>query len=295
MSEDAWILFNAHPARDRRQLNALLKAFGSPEKILGLSVSKLKSVPGVSTEFARTLLRQPQTFNLAAEKDLITQRGVHLLPISHPDYPANLKTIAEPPPLLYVTGNVIPEDRFAVAVVGSRKNTSYGRKVCFEIAGNLAKNGITVVSGLAYGIDSLAHQAALSADGRTIAVLGNGLALCYPPENEFIMREVARHGAVLSEYPMETPPLGKNFPERNGLIAGLAVGVLVVEASKRSGSLITARAALEENRSVYAVPGNIFKYAYQGTNALIRQGAQPVRSAEDILEDLSLVLRGMMK
>ena len=295
MSEDAWILFNAHPNRDRRILNKLLKIFGSPDKILGLSTTSLARIPGVTNQFAKDLLKQQETFNLKAEKELMSKRGVRFIPITHPGYPTNLKTIASPPPALYIKGEVLPEDRFALAVVGSRRNTPYGKKASREIVSKLSKSGLSIVSGLARGIDALAHRFALDSKGRTLAILGNGLATCYPPENENLLQEISTQGAVCTEYPMKTPPKRKNFPERNGLIAGMSLGVLVVEATIRSGSLITARAALEENRSIYAVPGNMFKYSHQGTNALIREGAQMVRSAEDILEDLSYILRGMMK
>ncbi|MBN1903283.1 DNA-processing protein DprA [Candidatus Sumerlaeota bacterium] len=295
MSLDSWILFNAHPERDRRLLNALLKRFGAPEGILGATVHQLSHVPGVSEKFAQNLLLQEKQFPLPLEKETIEKDGIRLIPITHPEYPLNLKNMASPPPLLYTKGTLIPEDRYSVGVVGSRQNTSYGRRICEEIVGDLAKKGITIVSGMARGIDSLAHHFAIKNAGRTLAVLGNGLSLCYPPENKELLEQIISHGAAISEYPMTTYPVKKNFPERNEIIAGLSLGVLVVEANQKSGSLITARAALEENRSVYAVPGNIFKNAYRGTNDLIRQGAQMVRSADDIMEDLSLSMYGMLQ
>jgi DNA processing protein len=295
VSLDSWILFNAHPDRDRRLLNALLNAFGAPDSILGASIRNLSRIPGVSEKFAQTLLLQKERFPLQREKEMIDQHGIHLIPVTHPEYPLNLKTMAAPPPLLYTKGNLVPGDRFSIGVVGSRQNSSYGRRICEEIVGELAKKGITIVSGMARGVDSLAHLFAMKNAGRTFAVLGNGLSACYPPENKDLMEQIASQGAVISEYPMATRPEKKNFPERNGIIAGFSLGVLVVEANQRSGSLITAHAALEENRSVYAVPGNIFKKTCQGTNDLIRQGAQIVRSADDIIEDLSLVMQGMMR
>jgi len=292
---DAWIFFNSHPERDRRALNALIKAFGSPETILGLSVKDLTRVPRITPQFAKILLAQPENFDIKKEKELISRYQAHILPITHPQYPRLLKSIAAPPPLIYARGNLFPEDRFSLAVVGSRRNSGYGIKTCRKIVDKLAKSGITIVSGMARGIDTLAHEFALSSGGRTIAVLGNGLAFCYPPENKNLMHHILENGAIISEYAMNTSPLRKNFPERNGIIAGLSLGVLVVEAAERSGSLITARAALEENRCVYAVPGDIFKKTCEGTNELIRQGAHPVRSADDILEDLSYILTGMIK
>lgn len=295
MSLDTWILFNAHPDRNRRLLNALLKALGAPDRILGTSINLLTRVPGVTENFAQTLLHQTERFPLEKEKEIIAQYGIRLIPITHPDYPQNLKALSTPPPLLYTKGTLVPEDRFTIGVVGSRRNSSYGRRICEEIVSELAKKGITIASGMARGVDSLAHLFAIKNGGRTLAVLGNGLSICYPPENKDLMEQIATQGAVISEYPMGTQPFRKNFPERNEIIAGLSLGVLVVEANQRSGSLITAQAALEENRSVYAVPGNIFEKTSQGTNDLIRQGAQIVRSADDIIEDLSLIMHGMIR
>lgn len=295
MSLDAWIFLNATPERNRRILYALVKAFGTPERILGLSSHELTRVQGVTQHFAGLLLNQPKVFDIQKEKDSISRQGATLLPITHPDYPKNLKNISDPPPLLYMRGTLIPGDEFSIAVVGSRMNSSYGEKSCRAIVEKLAKSGITITSGMARGIDTLAHTYALGCGGRTIAVLGNGLDICYPLENAGLMEQIAQQGAVLSEYPMSTPAQAKNFPERNAVIAGLSLGVVVIEAAEKSGSLITARAGLEENRAVYAVPGNIFDTTCQGTNALIHQGAQLVRSGEDILEDLSLMLRGMIQ
>lgn len=295
VSLDAWILFNAHPERNRRIFHNLLTAFDSPERILGLTLKELTQVQGVTTRFAELLLKQPETFDLEAEQEKIVKHGIRMIPFTHPDYPKNLKNISDPPLLLYLTGTLIPEDRFSIAVVGSRRNSTYGENCCRAIVNTLAKSGFTITSGMARGIDTLAHKCALRCKGRTIAVLGNGLDVCYPRENKELMKQIPLSGALLSEYPMTTPPREKNFPERNSVIAGLSLGVLVVEAAEKSGSLITARAGLEENRSVYAVPGNIFQKTCQGTNALLRQGAQLVRSGEDILEDLSFIIKGMIQ
>ena len=295
MSIDAWLFFNSTPERNRRILYSLLKAFGTPDRILGLTVNELTRIQGVTPHFAGLLLKQPEVFDIQAEKDSIARNKAILLPITHPDYPKNLRTISDPPILLYLKGALISEDEFGIAVVGSRLNSFYGKTACRTIVEKLAKSGITITSGMARGIDTLAHTYALGFGGRTIAVLGNGLDICYPDENAELMEQIAQKGAVLSEYPMNTPPQAKNFPERNAVIAGLSLGVVVIEAAEKSGSLITARAGLEENRAVYAVPGDIFEPSAQGTNALIREGAQLVRSGEDILEDLSLMLQGMIQ
>jgi len=294
VSEDAWILLNSHPDRNRRTLNTLLNIFHSPEKILGANEAELVRIPGVNRAFARTLLEMPGHFPLWEEKERMAETGARLITVRDPGYPSNLGSMASPPPLLYVIGDFIQEDRFSIAVIGSRRSTEYGRRICRRISGGLAENGITIVSGMARGIDTKAHESALRAGGRSIAVLGSGLSRCYPPENKTLMADLSQNGAVLSEYCMTMEPRKTNFPERNGIIAGLSLGVLIVEASRRSGSLITARAALEENRSVYAVPGDVFHENSEGTNALIRDGAQSVTCAGDILEDLKLVIRGMM-
>lgn len=286
MSLDAWILVNAHPKRNRRIINQLLFRFKTAENILGKSSSQLCSVPGVSTEFANLLLDQPEKFDLRHEKELIEKFNVNLLLRGDPAYPSNLENMDSPPPLLYIRGEVDEFAANAVSIIGSRENSSYGANVCNKIASDIAYAGFTVVSGLARGIDTIAHESALKAGGNTIAVLGNGQSRYYPPENELLQNQIAKIGAVITEYPMEWPPRRKHFPERNGLIAGLSLGVCVIEARKKSGSLITARAALEENRSVYAVPGNIFAHSSEGTNSLIRDGAQLVRCADDILEDI---------
>jgi DNA processing protein len=292
---DAWIILNAIPHRNRRVINTLLNVFGSPENVLGSSHSQISKVPGLNNKQAGQIILHAEEFDISLEKYLINKHGLSIFPVTHEKYPANLLQMDNPPPLLYVKGELIDEDCYAVAVIGSRRNTLYGKKACELITRNLATSGISIISGLARGIDTIAHKITLQSSGRTIAVLGNGLAQCYPPENRQLMESISENGAVITEYSMDTSPRKKHFPERNGIIAGMSAGVLVIEATMKSGSLITARAALEENRSVYAVPGNIFKYNYEGTNALIRQGAQPVRSAEDILDDLSLVLKGMMR
>lgn len=295
MAKDSWIIFNAHPHRNRRLLNILLRTFGAPDVIMGLRCSDLVKAPEITGDFAKGLLSNAEAFDLAGEKELIERHGVHLISAHDGEFPENLRMMQEPPPLIYIKGEFIQEDRYAVAVIGSRRHSSYGRLACQKIARDLAAKGITIVSGMARGIDTIAHQAALETGGRTIAVLGNGLASCYPPENQQLMEQIFLHGAVVSEYPMKAVPLKDHFPERNSIIAGMSLGICVVEATEKSGSLTTVRSAAENNRSLYAVPGNIFRHTCQGTNALIRDGAQLVRSADDILEDLSLVLRGMMK
>jgi len=206
------------------------------------------------------------------------------------DYPTSLKEISDPPKELYIKGKIIPQDKVAVGVVGTRKYTPYGKQVTFDIVGKLARMGITIVSGLARGIDTFAHQAALEANGRTIAVLGSGLdkASFFPPPNYYLGEKISQQGAVISEYPIGVHGTKFTFPQRNRIISGLSLGVVVVEAPKESGALITAALALEQNREVFAIPGSIYEKNSVGTNRLIKLGAKLVIDVEDILEELNL-------
>ena len=206
------------------------------------------------------------------------------------EYPADLKEIYAAPDALYINGSIKPEDRNAVAVVGTRRASYYGLAQCEKLAFELALMGITVVSGMARGIDSAAHTGALRAGGRTIAVLGSGHGNIYPPENRKLYREIAKTGAVVSEFPDETPPLRGNFPKRNRIISGMSKGVVVVEAARRSGALITANFALEQGREVFAMPGNVNSSRSAGTNTLIKDGARLAENARDIIEELKEVL-----
>ena len=205
-------------------------------------------------------------------------------------YPRLLKEIDQPPPVLYVRGSLIPEDDWSVAIVGTRRITAYGRQVAEEVATALAQNGVTVVSGLARGVDSIAHQSAISSGGRTLAVLGNGVDIIYPPENRNLAAQIMEHGALVSDYPLGTQPDGINFPPRNRIISGLSKAVIIVEAGSTSGALITATFAAEQGRDVFAVPGNINAPQSQGTNRLIRDGAQPLLNPQDVLEALNLTM-----
>ncbi len=197
--------------------------------------------------------------------------------------------------ILYAKGDLVEEDRFSLAMVGSRRMSEYGRKIAADLSFELALAGLTIVSGMARGIDTVSHTGALKAGGRSIAVLGCGLNICYPAENKELMTALSRSGCVISEFPLGTPPVRENFPRRNRLISGLSLGVLVVEATARSGSLITAGSALEQGKEIFAVPGNITSSSARGTNGLIKLGAKPVQSAEDIIEELSPQIKGLLR
>jgi DNA processing protein len=207
------------------------------------------------------------------------------------DYPPRLKEVDDRPPVLYVRGELLPEDEWAVAVVGTRRATAYGRQAAEHFATDLARHRITVVSGLARGIDAIAHRASLNAEGRTIAVLACGLDLVYPPEHAKLAQEISGRGALISDYPLGTQPRSEYFPRRNRILSAVSLGVLVVEGDEDSGALITARIALDQNREVFAVPGSIYSPTHRGANKLIREGeAKLVSTAEDILEELNLTM-----
>jgi len=272
------------PARTRR----LLQAFGGDLATAWHAGERELLAAGLDQRALSNLLEIRSTRDLDAEMDRIRGLGISLLTWEDGGYPRLLRQIDDPPPVLYVKGELLPEDEWAVAVVGTRAATAYGRQVTTTIAQGLARNGVTVVSGLARGIDSAAHQAALEAGGRTIGVLGCGLNIIYPPENRRLAARIVQQGALVSEYPLDTPPERGNFPPRNRIISGLSLGAVIVEAGRRSGALITADYALEQGREVFAVPGNIFRPASQGTNRLIQEGATPVLGVEDVLEALNL-------
>lgn len=264
----------------------LTQAFGSPAGVFRASPKDLKQVEGIGAKVVASLKRFDWRQTVEKELRLSEKNGAKLVTWEDEEYPVNLKQIYDPPPLLYVLGSLIPQDPIAVAVVGSRHPTTYGQLAAERISMGLSRKGVTVVSGLARGVDSCAHRGALAAGGRTIGVLGCGVDIIYPPENRDLFERVAAQGAVISEFPLGTPPDSDHFPIRNRVISGLSLGVAVVEATLRSGSLITARFALDQGRDVYAVPGNVDSARSEGTNRLIKEGAKLVSRAEDILEEI---------
>lgn len=282
-----WVGFNRVRGIGPARLRALLDAFGGIEDAWNASADALRQV-GLDRRSITNLLEARRELDLSKELALLQSAGISALTWEDPGYPARLLNISDPPPVLYVRGELREEDEWAVAVVGTRTASAYGREAARVLASDLARAGITIVSGLARGIDAQAHQAALEAGGRTIAVLGSGLDVIYPWEHRKLAEQVVAHGALVSEYALGTKPEASNFPPRNRIISGLSRGVLVVEAGDQSGALITADFAAEQGRDVFAVPGNIFQRGSRGTNKLIRDGAQPVLSANDVLEALNL-------
>ncbi len=282
-----WVGFSLIPGIGRVRLSQLENYFGSLEDAWKATSADLRQA-GLDSSSIRAINLWRAKISLEAEVEKLGRYGVKVLTYHDADYPSRLKEIYDYPPILYVRGSLLPEDEWCVAVVGTRRATVYGRQVAEEIVADLARNRITVVSGLARGIDSVAHNSALAAGGRSIAVFACGLDIVYPGENANLARQITQQGALISEYPLGTRPKADNFPRRNRIMSGISLGVLVVEASETSGAMITARLAVEQNREVFAVPGNILSPASRGTNHLIQEGAKLVRDYADILEELNL-------
>lgn len=267
----------------------LIKHFGSADRALGASVSELTKIDGIGSKAAEQIAGTRDKFDTKAELELAEKLGVWIINIDDERYPAVLKQIYDPPPVLYIKGGLSRRDNLAIAIVGTRRCSLYGQEQSSRLAHLLGSAGFTICSGMARGIDSAAHQGALSAGGRTIAVQGCGLANIFPPENKNLFELVAKSGACISELPLGYEPLSENFPPRNRIIAGLSLGTIVVEAGLNSGALITARAALENNREVMAVPGKIDSPLSKGAHQLIKQGAKLVESVEDVMEALGYI------
>jgi DNA processing protein len=249
-------------------------------------MKELLRVEGLGEKVAGEIRKGPSEKKVEKELNLLKEIGGTILTFREDSYPRRLRDIYDPPALLYVRGALKREDELAVAIVGSRKTSPYGRWITEKVSEELAHHGVTIVSGMARGIDSVAHQGAISGGGRTIAVLGCGVDVVYPSENRNLFNQIIDRGAVLSEFPMGSPPEGGHFPRRNRIISGLSFGVVVVQASAESGSLITASYALEQGREVFAVPGNVGAEGSRGTNRLIKEGAKLVETTEDILEEI---------
>jgi DNA processing protein len=268
-----------------RLTSALLSRFGSASAVLRASVQELREIPYLGAK-AEALTRALANPDVAKECAQIEKHGVHLRVLGQPDYPANLATIEDVPHLLFVRGTIEKRDEKAIAIVGSRACTSYGKRWAERIGEDLARAGWTIVSGLARGIDACAHRGALKANGRTLAVLAGGLSKIYPPEHKELADEVAASGALITESCMGMEPMATLFPARNRIISGLSRAVVVIEAAEKSGALISARLAAEQGREVFAIPGPVDSPASAGTLQLLRKGVRLVRHAEDILEDL---------
>lgn len=288
---EACIALNMLPTMGPVRLRKLLEVFETPDRVLVARRDALRAVEGIGNDVADQIVRWEEIVDLSAELERIRQFGANVITAESPLYPRQLREIHAPPIVLYVWGELSERDQHAIAVIGSRRTTHYGMESAKKLSYQLAYAGLTVISGLARGIDTAAHQGALAAKGRTIAVIGSGLSKLYPPENAALAEKIrSGNGAIVSEFSMEIEPDRQTFPMRNRIISGWSHGLLVVEAGLNSGALITVAQALEQGRSVYAVPGHINAPSAQGSNRLIQQGAKLVMDASDLLDDLQILL-----
>ena len=289
-----WIGFNLIKGIGAVRLQALIQHFGDLEIAWKAAPVDLAEA-GLGKKVIERVVQARESVNLEKLWEQILNQGIQILTWQDDVYPSRLKEIDQPPPVLYIRGEYLQEDLFAVALVGTRRVTAYGRQITEEIAAFLAANGITVISGLARGVDAVAHSAALKAGGRTLAILGSGVDRIYPPEHRALAEQIMERGAIISDYALGTPPDASNFPPRNRIISGLSLAVVVIEAGETSGALITAEFAAEQGREIFAVPGSILAPQSKGTNKLIQQGAQPLLSVNDLMQALNLTRVGEHK
>ncbi|MDG1808770.1 MAG: DNA-processing protein DprA [Pirellulaceae bacterium] len=274
------------PGLGPRTFRLLTEALGSPQQVLESAPSVLREIPGIGQKLSHAVATRCSNAQVHEELQRCDKHKIDLLALSDPGYPPRLREIYDAPGVVYLRGHLLPQDDLAIAIVGTRHATRYGIRQAERLASGLAMAGFTIVSGLARGIDAAAHRGALAAGGRTLAVLGSGLLNIYPPEHAELSHQIADSGAVLSEYPTLQAPKSGAFPQRNRIVTGLSLGVIVVEAAERSGALISARLAGEQNRDVFAVPGQIDNRVTGGCHQLIRDGATLVRSVDDVIEQL---------
>ncbi|MDO8578834.1 MAG: DNA-processing protein DprA [Dehalococcoidales bacterium] len=284
-----WVGFSLIPGIGPVRFNQLQSHFPNLAEAWAAGPKELKQA-GLDSGTVKSIVTSRPGISLDVEMEKLDRTGVQAIISNSPDYPKRLKEIYDFPPVLYVKGTLSPRDDWTIAVVGTRRATNYGRQVTEEITSDLVKNNVTIASGLARGIDTIAHRSALEAGGRTLAVFACGLDIVYPSENAELARRITLQGALVSEYPPGTKPRPDYFPRRNRIMSGLSLGVLVVEAGETSGAMITARLALEQNREVFAVPGSILSPASIGTNKLIQEGAKLVRDYRDVLQELNLTV-----
>jgi len=291
---EALVSLNLVPEIGSIRLKKLLEFFGKPENILKGPPERLTQVSGIAGKIAHKIYSLKKE-DLDKEFVLAKKHGLKILTQDDKNYPENLKNIYDPPIVLYVLGEIRPEDKIAIAIVGSRRASFYGLTNAQKFAADLSEKGFTIVSGMARGIDTYAHRGALKVGGRTIAVMGSGFNHIYPVENKELAQEISKSGAVISEFPINTEPFKQNFPQRNRVISGLSMGILIAEAARNSGALITADFALEQGREVFALPGKVDSNTSFGTNGLIKQGAKLVENADDIIEELEPILKSKIK
>ena len=283
-----WLAFNRIPYVGRVRFQMLEARFGALGEAWKAGLSELRDA-GLDNRAANSIATHKLRIDPDAELEQVNKAGVHTFTWHDDEYPPRLKEIYDTPPVLYVRGSLAPDDERSIAIVGTRKPSAYGREAAYQLTHDIAKSGVTIVSGLARGIDSVAHKAALEAERRTIAVLGSGIDVIYPHEHSNLARQIVENGALVSEHPLGTKPSAQNFPRRNRIMSGMTLGTVVIEAGEKSGALLTAQHALEQNREVFAVPGNIFSPSSRGANRLIRDSAAKlVIDCKDVLEELNL-------
>ncbi|MFN3966177.1 MAG: DNA-processing protein DprA [Endomicrobiia bacterium] len=285
----ASVLLNMIPEIGPVRANRLISYFGSAKKIFQADITEIKTSAEVTEKIAEKILRSINYFDVSIEFDKAKKLGVKIITFNDEEYPAQLKTLNDPPLVLYTKGEITEQDIYSIAIVGTRHPTEYGKTVTEKITKELSELNITIVSGLARGIDTIAHRTAINSGGRTIAVLGNGLDIYYPPENRKLQNTIENSGAVVSEFPFGTKPEKRNFPRRNRLISGLSLGTIVIECTEKSGALITAKYSAEQGKEVFAVPGSILSKYSCGPHSLIKQGAKLIENVKDILEEISIL------
>ncbi len=297
MNDDLRELFllQSVPGIGNQRIRQLVSHFGSVKNILSATFPQLVNVDGVDKKLADKILREKDPEFADRQLKMVKAWNASVIAFWSRDYPGGLKQIFDPPVLLFQKGRVLPEDSVSIGIVGTRSPSNYGVQVTEKLTKELTKIGFTIVSGLARGIDTIAHRTALKSGGRTVAVLGSGLNFIYPTENKKLAAQIEESGAILTEYPFGTKPDASNFPKRNRIISGLSLGILVVEAGPKSGALITANFALEQGREVFAVPGSITSLRSVGTNRLIKDGAILIQGIDDILQELDVKLRALRK
>lgn len=277
-----------------RMARALLDHFGSAELILAAPSREVAGIEGLNKR-ALEKLQQAKEVDVSSDIEKLQEMGASLITIEDQAYPPNLREIHDPPPVLYVRGKLEEQDKFAVSIVGTRRPSNAGSQIASEIGRDLARGGLTVVSGMAYGIDSAAHQGAIAAGGRTIAVAGCGIDIVYPPANRHLFEQITEHGAVLTEFPIGTEPEPWQFPVRNRIISGLSLGTVVIEAPEKSGALLTAGCAADQGRDVFVVPGDVRTGLSKGAHTLLREGAKLIEGAEDVLQEMGVPVEAAEK
>ena len=277
------------------RIRKLISKFGSPSEIFSAGLPALMSLNGIDKVIATNIIKKNNTTFADEQLTKSKRLGIQILPYYNDNYPESLKSIPDLPVVLYIKGEILSEDYLGIAIVGTRMPSDYGKIVTEKLTIGLVKKGFTIISGLARGIDTIAHINCLKQGGRTIAVLGSGLDIIYPPENKKLAESIIEKGAVISELPCGSKPDAVNFPKRNRIISGLSLGVLITEAGVKSGALITTNAALEQNREVFSVPGSILSPKSSGTNQLLKEGAKLVQNEEDILEELDSKIRHFLR